>query len=140
MLKSGESIRKLGKKLDLFHLQERAPGMVFWHPKGVAAYIKAVGAIYATKQLFDNNYQEVKRRKIVDRCFWEKIWHWGKYQREMFTTLFLRMRDYAVKRDELAVSYSRFIIRVEKVTVICRFDGRICSCHRNEASGALHWV
>ena len=86
--------RKLGKKFDLFHLQEEAPGMVFWHPKGWAIY--AAIEEYMRNLQYKNGYEELRTPQIVDRSLWEKSGHWDKFREDMFTVE-SESRDYAVK-------------------------------------------
>jgi len=86
--------RKIGKLLDLFHTQEEAPGMVFWHPKGWMLY--QIVEQYMRGVFRDNGYQEIRTPQVVDRSLWEKSGHWDKFQAMMFTT-HSENRDYAVK-------------------------------------------
>ncbi len=129
--------RKLGKKLDLFHLQEEAPGMVFWHPKGWRLY-QVVEQYMRQKQL-DNNYQEVKTPQIVDRVLWEKSGHWGKYQENMFTT-HSENRDYAVKPMNCPCHIQVYNQGLKSYRDLPFRMAEFGSCHRNEPSGALHGI
>ncbi|PJE57107.1 threonine--tRNA ligase [Marinomonas sp. BSi20584] len=129
--------RKLGKKLDLFHLQEEAPGMVFWHPKGWRLY-QAVEQYMRQKQL-DNNYQEVKTPQIVDRVLWEKSGHWGKYHENMFTT-HSENRDYAVKPMNCPCHIQVYNQGLKSYRDLPFRMAEFGSCHRNEPSGALHGI
>ncbi|ADZ91736.1 threonine--tRNA ligase [Marinomonas mediterranea] len=129
--------RKLGKKLDLFHVQEEAPGMVFWHPKGWRLY-QAVEQYMRQKQL-DNNYQEVKTPQIVDRVLWEKSGHWGKYQENMFTT-HSENRDYAVKPMNCPCHIQVYNQGLKSYRDLPFRMAEFGSCHRNEPSGALHGI
>jgi threonyl-tRNA synthetase len=129
--------RKLGKKLDLFHLQEEAPGMVFWHPKGWRLY-QAVEQ-YMRQQQIDNNYQEVKTPQIVDRVLWEKSGHWGKYHENMFTT-HSENRDYAVKPMNCPCHIQVYNQGLKSYRDLPFRMAEFGSCHRNEPSGALHGI
>ncbi|GGN31770.1 MULTISPECIES: threonine--tRNA ligase [Marinomonas] len=129
--------RKLGKKLDLFHLQEEAPGMVFWHPKGWRLY-QAVEQYMRQKQL-DNHYQEVKTPQIVDRVLWEKSGHWGKYHENMFTT-HSENRDYAVKPMNCPCHIQVYNQGLKSYRDLPFRMAEFGSCHRNEPSGALHGI
>jgi threonyl-tRNA synthetase len=86
--------RKLGKQLDLFHMQDEAPGMVFWHPKGWSIWQEVEH--YMRKMFLDFGYQEVKTPTVMDKTLWEKSGHWQNYRDNMFTTS-SENRDYAVK-------------------------------------------
>ncbi|MGR0278810.1 threonine--tRNA ligase [Marinomonas dokdonensis] len=129
--------RKLGKKLDLFHVQEEAPGMVFWHPKGWSLY-QTVEQYMRKKQL-DNNYQEVKTPQIVDRVLWEKSGHWGKYHENMFTT-HSENRDYAVKPMNCPCHIQVYNQGLKSYRDLPFRMAEFGSCHRNEPSGALHGI
>ncbi|TDO99065.1 threonine--tRNA ligase [Marinomonas balearica] len=129
--------RKLGKKLDLFHVQEEAPGMVFWHPKGWSLY-QIVEQYMRQKQL-DNGYQEVKTPQIVDRVLWEKSGHWGKYQENMFTT-HSENRDYAVKPMNCPCHIQVYNQGLKSYRDLPFRMAEFGSCHRNEPSGALHGI
>ncbi|MGO2356454.1 MAG: threonine--tRNA ligase [Marinomonas foliarum] len=129
--------RKLGKKLDLFHVQEEAPGMVFWHPKGWRLY-QAVEQYMRQKQI-DNNYQEVKTPQIVDRVLWEKSGHWGKYHENMFTT-HSENRDYAVKPMNCPCHIQVYNQGLKSYRDLPFRMAEFGSCHRNEPSGALHGI
>ncbi|MCW8355256.1 threonine--tRNA ligase [Marinomonas pontica] len=129
--------RKLGKKLDLFHVQEEAPGMVFWHPKGWRLY-QTVEQYMRQKQL-DNNYQEVKTPQIVDRVLWEKSGHWGKYHENMFTT-HSENRDYAVKPMNCPCHIQVYNQGLKSYRDLPFRMAEFGSCHRNEPSGALHGI
>ena len=129
--------RKLGKKLDLFQVQEEAPGMVFWHPKGWRLY-QTVEQYMRQKQL-DNNYQEVKTPQIVDRVLWEKSGHWGKYHENMFTT-HSENRDYAVKPMNCPCHIQVYNQGLKSYRDLPFRMAEFGSCHRNEPSGALHGI
>ncbi|SBS33026.1 Threonine--tRNA ligase [Marinomonas aquimarina] len=129
--------RKLGKKLDLFHVQEEAPGMVFWHPKGWKLY-QTVEQYMRQKQL-ENGYQEVKTPQIVDRVLWEKSGHWGKYHENMFTT-HSENRDYAVKPMNCPCHVQVYNQGLKSYRDLPYRMAEFGSCHRNEPSGALHGI
>ncbi len=129
--------RKLGKKLDLFHVQEEAPGMVFWHPKGWHLY-QVIEQYLRQKQL-DNGYKEVKTPQIVDRVLWEKSGHWGKYQENMFTT-HSENRDYAVKPMNCPCHIQVYNQGLKSYRDLPFRMAEFGSCHRNEPSGALHGI
>ena len=129
--------RKLGKKLDLFHVQEEAPGMVFWHPKGWGLY-QTVEQYMRQKQL-ENGYQEVKTPQIVDRVLWEKSGHWGKYHENMFTT-HSENRDYAVKPMNCPCHVQVYNQGLKSYRDLPYRMAEFGSCHRNEPSGALHGI
>ncbi|MEP2619571.1 MAG: threonine--tRNA ligase [Marinomonas sp.] len=129
--------RKLGKKLDLFHVQEEAPGMVFWHPKGWHLY-QVIEQYLRQKQL-DNDYKEVKTPQIVDRVLWEKSGHWGKYQENMFTT-HSENRDYAVKPMNCPCHVQVYNQGLKSYRDLPFRMAEFGSCHRNEPSGALHGI
>lgn len=129
--------RKIGKKLDLFHVQEEAPGMVFWHPKGWKLY-QTVEQYMRQKQL-ENGYQEVKTPQIVDRVLWEKSGHWGKYHENMFTT-HSENRDYAVKPMNCPCHVQVYNQGLKSYRDLPYRMAEFGSCHRNEPSGALHGI
>ncbi|GAB6033861.1 threonine--tRNA ligase [Galenea microaerophila] len=127
--------RKLGKQLDLFHVQEIAPGMAFWHPKGTVLF--RVVEDYMRQQLQENGYDEIRTPLIMDRSLWEKSGHWDKFKDNMFTTE-TDNRDYAVKPmncpghiqvyNQHLHSYRDLPIRLAEFGLV----------HRNEPSGTLH--
>ncbi len=129
--------RKIGKALDLFHMQEEAPGMIFWHPKGWAIYTALEQ--YIRGVISQRGYQEIKTPQMVDRSLWEKSGHWDKFKDDMFTTS-SESRDYAVKPmncpchiqvfNQGLTSYKDLPIRLAEFG----------SCHRNEPSGSLHGI
>ncbi len=127
--------RKLAKKLDLFHFQEEAPGMVFWHPKGWALY--QVVEQYMRKIFAANGYQEVRTPQIVDRSLWERSGHWDKYQPHMFTFK-ADERDYAVKPMNCPCHVQIFNQGLKSYRDLPLRLAEFGSCHRNEDSGALH--
>lgn len=127
--------RKLAKQLDLFHLQEEAPGMVFWHPKG--------WAIYKTLQQYmrgiwlENGYQEINTPQIVDRTLWEKSGHWGKYTENMYTTE-IEDRHFAIKPMNCPCHVQVFAHNLRSYKDLPLRLAEFGSCHRKEASGTLH--
>ncbi|MBN9697455.1 MAG: threonine--tRNA ligase [Zoogloea sp.] len=129
--------RRLGKQLDLFHLQEEAPGLVFWHPNGwtiwqaVEQYMRAVYR--------DNGYQEVRCPQILDRSLWEKSGHWEHYKANMFTTE-SESRDYAVKPMNCPGHVQIFNSDLRSYRELPLRYGEFGACHRNEPSGALHGI
>jgi len=129
--------RKLGKKLDLFHLQEEAPGMVFWHQKGWRLY--QIIEQYIRDKQRDNNYQEIKTPQIVDRVLWEKSGHWGKFNSGMFTT-HSENRDYAIKPMNCPCHIQVYNQGLKSYRDLPLRLAEFGSCHRNEPSGSLHGI
>ena len=127
--------RKLGKHLDLFHMQEEAPGLVFWHPKGWAIWQEIEQ--YMRKVYRENGYQEVRCPQILDKTLWEKSGHWEHYQDNMFTTS-SENRDYAIKPMNCPGHVEVFNSDLRSYRDLPLRYGEFGSCHRNEASGALH--
>jgi threonyl-tRNA synthetase len=127
--------RKLGKQLNLFHQQEEAPGMVFWHPKGSALF--HVIESYMRRRLRESDYQEVRTPMIMDRSLWERSGHWQKFGEHMFVT-HSENRDYAIKPmncpGHLQI-YNRGLKSYRDLPVRLSEFGMV---HRNEPSGALH--
>jgi threonyl-tRNA synthetase len=127
--------RKLGKELDLFHFQEEAPGLVFWHPKGwviwqaVEQYMRAVYR--------DNGYHEVRAPQILDRSLWEKSGHWEKYREHMFTTE-SENRYYALKPMNCPGHVQIYNANLHSYRELPLRYGEFGFCHRNESSGSLH--
>ena len=126
--------RKLGKKLDLFHLQEEAPGMVFWHPRGWAIYQAVEQYIRGVQQA--NGYLEIKTPQVVDRSLWEKSGHWDKFADNMFT-IESDSRDYAVKPMNCPCHVQVFNQGLKSYRDLPLRLAEFGSCHRNEASGTL---
>ena len=127
--------RNLAKTLDLFHLQEEAPGMVFWHPNGWTVY--RVLEDYIRDRLEHSGYQEIRTPQLVDQRLWEASGHWDKYQENMFVTS-SEHRDYAVKPMNCPCHVQ---IYNKKITSYRELPIRLAefgSCHRNEPSGSLH--
>jgi threonyl-tRNA synthetase len=129
--------RKLGRQLDLFHLQEEAPGMVFWHPHGWTVWQEVEQ--YMRKVYRDNGYQEVRCPQILERTLWEKSGHWEHYHEHMFTTE-SEKRDYAVKPMNCPGHVQIFNTGIRSYRDLPLRYGEFGSCHRNEPSGALHGV
>ena len=127
--------RKLGKKLDLFHMQEEAPGMVFWHEKGWIIYQEVEQ--YIRNVLVKHNYQEVRTPQVVDRSLWEKSGHWDKFGDMMFTTS-SENRDYAVKPMNCPCHIQIFNTGLKSYRDLPLRMAEFGSCHRNEPSGTLH--
>ncbi|KAA3630428.1 MAG: threonine--tRNA ligase [Proteobacteria bacterium] len=127
--------RKLGRKLDLFHIQEEAPGMVFWHPKGWIVY-RAVEQ-YVRDKIRARGYQEIRTPQIVDRSLWEKSGHWDKYRADMFTTS-SENRDYAIKPMNCPCHVQVYNQGLKSYRDLPLRLAEFGSCHRNEASGTLH--
>jgi threonyl-tRNA synthetase len=129
--------RKLGRELDLFHIDEHAPGLVFWHPKGwtiwqqVEQYMRAVYR--------DNGYQEVKGPQVLDQGLWEKTGHWDKYRENMFTTE-SEKREYALKPMNCPGHILIFKQGIKSYRDLPLRFGEFGQCHRNEPSGSLHGI
>src|SRR5215470_1951291 len=129
--------RKLGRQLDLFHLQDEAPGMVFWHPKGWAIWQQVEQ--YMRKVYRDNGYQEVRGPMILDRSLWERSGHWQNYKENMFTTE-SEKRDFAIKPMNCPGHVQIFNSDLRSYRDLPLRYGEFGFCHRNEASGALHGI
>ena len=129
--------RKIGKQLNLFHLQEEAPGMVFWHPQGWTLY-QQIESYMRAKQL-QHGYQEIKTPQVVERTLWEKSGHWGKFSDEMFTT-HSENRDYAIKPMNCPCHVQVFNQGLRSYRDLPLRLAEFGSCHRNEPSGALHGI
>lgn len=127
--------RKLGKQLDLFHLQDEAPGMVFWHPDGWTLW--QIIEQHMRKELNAAGYKEVKTPTIMDRTLWEKSGHWENYHENMFTTQ-SEKRDYAVKPMNCPGHVQIFNKALRSYRELPLRLAEFGSCHRNEPSGALH--
>jgi threonyl-tRNA synthetase len=129
--------RKLGRELDLFHIDEHSPGTVFWHPKGwtlwqqVEQYMRAVYR--------DNGYLEVKGPQILDAALWEKTGHWDKYRENMFTTE-SEKRDYALKPMNCPGHILIFKQGLKSYRDLPLRFGEFGQCHRNEPTGGLHGI
>ncbi|MFA5912172.1 MAG: threonine--tRNA ligase [Burkholderiales bacterium] len=129
--------RKLGTQLDLFHMQEEAPGMVFWHPKGWTLWQQVEQ--YMRRVYQDNGYQEVRCPQILDRSLWEKSGHWENYRENMFTTE-SEKRTYAVKPMNCPGHVQIYNAGLRSYRELPLRYGEFGACHRNEASGALHGI
>ena len=129
--------RKLGKKLDLFHMQEEAPGMVFWHPKGWSLY--QVLEQYMRQKQRERGYKEIKTPQVVDRSLWEKSGHWDKFKEDMFTTG-AENRDYAIKPMNCPCHVQVYNQGLKSYRDLPLRLAEFGSCHRNEPSGALHGI
>ena len=127
--------RKLGKQLRLFHTQEEAPGMVFWHDNGWTIYQEVEQ--YIRKKLRQYDYQEVRTPQLVDRSLWERSGHWDKFQDMMFTT-HSESRDYAVKPMNCPCHVQIFNTELRSYRDLPLRMAEFGSCHRNEPSGTLH--
>jgi threonyl-tRNA synthetase len=127
--------RKLGKQLDLFHMQDEAPGMVFWHPKGWSIWQEVEH--YMRKMFLDYGYQEVKTPTVMDKTLWEKSGHWQNYRDNMFTTS-SENRDYAVKPMNCPGHIQIFNNALHSYRDLPLRLAEFGSCHRNEPSGSLH--
>ena len=129
--------RKLGRELDLFHIDEHAPGLVFWHPKGWTLW-QGVEQ-YMRKVYQDNGYLEVKGPQIIDKTLWEKTGHWDKYRENMFTTE-SEKRDYALKPMNCPGHILIFKQGIKSYRDLPLRYGEFGQCHRNEPSGGLHGI
>src|SRR5947208_4299251 len=129
--------RKLGRALDLFHLQDEAPGMVFWHPKGWTVWQQVEQ--YMRRVYQDNGYQEVRGPMILDRSLWERSGHWANYKENMFTTE-SEKRDFAIKPMNCPGHIQIFNADLRSYRELPLRYGEFGFCHRNEASGALHGI
>jgi threonyl-tRNA synthetase len=129
--------RKLGKLLDLFHMQEEAPGMVFWHPKGWSVWQQVEQ--YMRKVYQDNGYQEIRCPQILNRSLWEKTGHWDNYQDNMFTTE-SEKHQYGIKPMNCPGHVLVFNSDLRSYRDLPLRYGEFGSCHRNEPSGALHGI
>jgi threonyl-tRNA synthetase len=127
--------RKLGKQLDLFHTQDEAPGMVFWHPKGWVVY--QIIEQYMRRVFRENGYQEIRTPLILDRSLWERSGHWENFRENMFTTQ-SESRDYAVKPMNCPGHIQVFNQGIKSYRDLPLRLAEFGCCHRNEPSGALH--
>jgi threonyl-tRNA synthetase len=127
--------RKLGKQLDLFHFQEEAPGLIFWHPKGWTIWQQVEQ--YMRRVYQENGYQEVKAPQILDRGLWEKSGHWENYKDNMFTTE-SENRAYALKPMNCPGHVQIYNAGLHSYRELPLRYGEFGQCHRNESSGALH--
>ncbi|WP_416548683.1 threonine--tRNA ligase [Limnohabitans sp. DCL3] len=129
--------RKLGRELDLFHIDEHAPGLVFWHPKGWTVWQTVEQ--YMRQVYRDSGYQEVKGPQILDKSLWEKTGHWDKYRDNMFTTE-SEKRDYALKPMNCPGHILIFKQGIKSYRDLPLRYGEFGQCHRNEPSGGLHGI
>jgi threonyl-tRNA synthetase len=129
--------RKLGRVLDLFHQQEEAPGMVFWHPKGWSLWQQVEQ--YMRRVYEDNGYQEVRGPQILDRSLWERSGHWQNFKDSMFTTE-SEKRDFAIKPMNCPGHVLIFNSDLRSYRDLPLRYGEFGACHRNEPSGALHGI
>ena len=127
--------RKLGRQLDLFHFQEEAPGLIFWHPKGWTVWQQVEQYMRHVYQ--DNGYQEVKAPQILDRSLWEKSGHWDNYKDNMFTTD-SENRAYALKPMNCPGHVQIYRSNMHSYRELPLRYGEFGQCHRNEPSGSLH--
>ena len=126
--------RKIGKQLNLFHVQEEAPGMIFWHPNGWTIYQEVEQ--YIRRLLRDNGYQEIRTPQLVDRSLWEKSGHWDKFRMEMFTTE-SESHDYAIKPMNCPCHIQVYNQGRKSYRDLPLRLAEFGSCHRNEPSGTL---
>jgi threonyl-tRNA synthetase len=129
--------RKLGKLLDLFHMQEEAPGMVFWHPKGWTVWQQVEQ--YMRRVYQNNGYQEIRCPQILNRSLWERTGHWDNYQDNMFTTE-SEKHQYGIKPMNCPGHVLVFNSDLRSYRDLPLRYGEFGSCHRNEPSGALHGI
>ncbi len=129
--------RKLAKLLDLFHMQDEAPGMAFWHPKGWIVWQQIEQ--YMRQKFIEHGYQEVRTPAVMDRSLWEKSGHWENYRDNMFTTA-SENRDYAVKPMNCPGHVQIFNSGLHSYRELPLRLAEFGSCHRNEPSGALHGI
>ncbi len=129
--------RKLGRELDLFHIDEHSPGTVFWHPKGWTVWQQVEQ--YMRRVYQDNGYQEVKGPQIIDKALWEKTGHWDKYRDNMFTTE-SEKRDYALKPMNCPGHILIFKQGIKSYRDLPLRYGEFGQCHRNEPTGGLHGI
>lgn len=129
--------RKLGRELDLFHIDEHSPGTVFWHPKGWSVWQEVEQ--YMRRVYRDNGYKEVKGPQILDQSLWEKTGHWGKYRENMFTTE-SEKRDYALKPMNCPGHILIFKQGIKSYRELPLRFGEFGQCHRNEPTGGLHGI
>jgi threonyl-tRNA synthetase len=129
--------RKLGRELDLFHIDDHAPGLVFWHPKGWTLW--QVVEQYMRQVYRDNGYREVKGPQIIDKGLWEKTGHWDKYRENMFVTE-SEKREYALKPMNCPGHILIFKQGIKSYRDLPLRYGEFGQCHRNEPSGGLHGI
>ena len=127
--------RKLGKQLDLFHIEEEAPGMVFWHPKGWSVWQQVEQ--YMREILKENFYQEIRTPQVLDKSLWERSGHWENFRENMFTT-HSEERNFAIKPMNCPGHVQVFNQGLKSYRDLPLRLAEFGSCHRNEPSGALH--
>jgi len=127
--------RRLGRNLALFHVQEEAPGMVFWHPRGWRLYLEVEG--YIRELMREHGYQEIRTPLLVDRSLWERSGHWAMFSENMFTTE-SESRDYAVKPMNCPCHVEVFKQGLKSYRDLPLRLAEFGACHRNEPSGTLH--
>lgn len=127
--------RKLGQALDLFHFQEEAPGLAFWHPNGWAVWLETEN--YLRQRLADAGYLEIRTPQVLDKSLWEHSGHWQNYRENMFTTA-SEKRDYAIKPMSCPGHIQVFNSRLRSYRDLPIRFSEFGACHRNEPSGALH--
>ena len=129
--------RKIGRALDLFHMQEEAPGMVFWHAKGWTLW--QIVEQYMRRVFRENGYDEIRTPLVVARTLWEKSGHWDKFQADMFTTM-SEQRDYAIKPMNCPCHIQVYNQGLKSYRDLPLRLAEFGACHRNELSGALHGI
>lgn len=129
--------RRLGKELDLFHIDDHAPGVVFWHPKGWSIWQEVEQ--YMRRVYRDNGYLEVKGPQLLDQSLWEKTGHWQKYRENMFTTE-SEKREYALKPMNCPGHLLIFKQGIKSYRDLPLRYGEFGQCHRNEPTGGLHGI
>jgi threonyl-tRNA synthetase len=129
--------RRLGRELDLFHIDDHAPGMAFWHPKGWAIWQEVEQ--YMRRVYRENGYQEVKGPQLLDKTLWEKTGHWDKYRENMFTTE-SEKREYALKPMNCPGHILIFKQGIKSYRDLPLRYGEFGQCHRNEPTGGLHGI
>jgi len=129
--------RRLGRELDLFHIDDHAPGVVFWHPKGWTIWQQVEQ--YMRRVYQDNGYQEVKGPQLLDKSLWEKTGHWDKYRENMFTTE-SEKREYALKPMNCPGHILIFKQGIKSYRDLPLRYGEFGQCHRNEPTGGLHGI
>ncbi len=129
--------RRLGKELDLFHMEEHSPGMVFWHHKGTTLYNQVVQ--HVREKILACDYQEVRTPEVVEKTLWEKSGHWGKYKENMFITS-SEGRELAIKPMNCPCHIEIFNVGLKSYRDLPIRMSEFGKCHRNEASGTLHGI
>ncbi len=129
--------RRLGRQLDLFHVQEEAPGLVFWHPRGWTLWQQVEA--YMRRVYRDNGYMEIRCPQILDRTLWERSGHWENYKDNMFTTA-SENRDYALKPMNCPGHIQVYKSGLRSYRDLPMRYGEFGACHRNEPSGSLHGI